>query len=314
MPSWWAACVCPSSWASLAPPTFPAHSLLPRGLPGNIFLVNVYIFGDSWFICGQSIPGETHRAQPISRRGWPLPQQLLVGSSALGPSPSLLDYAGFLSPRSGTGKVPRQKASTGSVSPTLMQAGRPGLVSTRAEASKARAQYLSTERGAAGTQGRNTGAGGWPSARRKHLTPSCHPPAGGCSLRPPQGPMLPLLQCRKGSGQRSRSVAQGPGHGPGHPYGGLSLPTTACTILVAARHGGQWWPLMCMLAKERSTPMPGCVTVCGRIWGDELCASRGTQESAVPGHCVCACACVSMCPGVWHECPGAQGWGMCPLP
>lgn len=48
-----------SPWASLAPSHTSVHRLLPKGLPGNIFLVNVYIFGDSWFICGQSVPGKT---------------------------------------------------------------------------------------------------------------------------------------------------------------------------------------------------------------------------------------------------------------
>lgn len=68
-----------------APPTSLHGRLLPRGLPGNIFLVNVYIFGDSWFICGQSVPGERHRAQPISRQG-------RLGGSPLpwGPGPSFL--------------------------------------------------------------------------------------------------------------------------------------------------------------------------------------------------------------------------------
>lgn len=60
----------PSPQAFLVPSPPALHgSLLPRGLPGNIFLVNVYIFGDSWFICGQSVPGERHRAQPISGQG-----------------------------------------------------------------------------------------------------------------------------------------------------------------------------------------------------------------------------------------------------
>lgn len=68
--------VASQSLGILAPPRPPGthtsvHRLLPEGLPGNIFLVNVYIFGDSWFICGQSVPGKTHRAQPISGWGWP---------------------------------------------------------------------------------------------------------------------------------------------------------------------------------------------------------------------------------------------------
>lgn len=94
------------------PPTFAPHSLLPRGLPGNIFLVNVYIFGDSWFICGQSIPGETHGTQPISRRPkswWEAPRP---GSrlSRLGSE--------FRGTRVGTKKVLWQKPGRGSISPT----------------------------------------------------------------------------------------------------------------------------------------------------------------------------------------------------
>lgn len=50
----------PSAQAFLPPPTFSPWRSPPQGLPGNIFLVNVYIFGDSWFICGQSVPGERH--------------------------------------------------------------------------------------------------------------------------------------------------------------------------------------------------------------------------------------------------------------
>lgn len=86
-----------SPWAFLAPPRpTSVHRLLPRGLPGNIFLVNVYIFGDSWFICGQSVPGKTHRAQPISGWGWPQAPGASDGQlPALGPGSSLLGPVSF---------------------------------------------------------------------------------------------------------------------------------------------------------------------------------------------------------------------------
>lgn len=80
-----------SPWALLAPHPHLVHRLLPKGLPGNIFLVNVYIFGDSWFICGQSVPDKTHRAQPISGWGWSQAPGASDGQlPALGRGPSLL--------------------------------------------------------------------------------------------------------------------------------------------------------------------------------------------------------------------------------
>lgn len=74
--------------AFLMPPQPSLHgSLLPRGLPGNIFLVNVYIFSDSWFICGQSVPGERHTGHSrLADRGWPH----APGASGAAPCPGAL--------------------------------------------------------------------------------------------------------------------------------------------------------------------------------------------------------------------------------
>lgn len=66
----------PTERALLAPPP-----LLPRGLPGNIFLINVYIFGDSWFICGQSVPGERHTGHSRLADGGSLTAQRCQGAA-----------------------------------------------------------------------------------------------------------------------------------------------------------------------------------------------------------------------------------------
>lgn len=83
--------------AFLEPPASLQGRLLPRGLPGNIFLVNVYIFGDSWFICGQSVPGERHTGHSrLADRGGLTPRERLRGSSLpWGPGPSFPGSAVF---------------------------------------------------------------------------------------------------------------------------------------------------------------------------------------------------------------------------